>query len=111
MARPARALHLPLHADIMFMAERRGRLLRKAHKAAPEARRLRLGRRPASRHQPLRRRTQHPTKTLYLDRSDGTHSGAPAVYITDTSESNFRQMGYWGWASRLSGLVLVAALQ
>ena len=53
MARPARALHLPLHADIMFMAERLGRLLRKAYKAALEARRLRLGRRPASRHQPL----------------------------------------------------------
>src|SRR4051812_49421469 len=71
MARPARALHLPLHADIMFMAERRGGLLRKAHKPALEARRLRLGRRPASRHQPLRRRTQPRPKPLSLDRRSG----------------------------------------
>jgi hypothetical protein len=34
-----------------------------------------------------------------------------ADWTTTMFGSNLRQMGYWGWASRLSGLVLVAALQ
>src|SRR6516164_11140364 len=50
MAQSARALHLPLYACILLVAERRGRLLRKAHQAAIEAWRVRVGRRLASRH-------------------------------------------------------------
>src|ERR1700756_3494342 len=32
MARPARTLHLPLHADLLLLAQRRRRLLRQTHK-------------------------------------------------------------------------------
>jgi len=68
MAQSTRALHIPLHANVVFMAQRRRRLLRKTHQAAIEARCLRLGRRSAGRHQSLRRRTQYQAEALHLDR-------------------------------------------
>ncbi len=55
LARPPSALHLPLHADLVLLAQRRRRLLRQAHQAPAEARRLPLHRRSSGRHQPLRR--------------------------------------------------------
>ena len=45
-----------------LVAQRRRGLLRQAHQAAPEARRLPIARRPAGRHQPLPRRDQHDPK-------------------------------------------------
>ena len=54
LARPP-ALDLPLHPDLQFLAQRRRGLLRQALQAAPQARRVLLARRPAGRHQPLRR--------------------------------------------------------
>jgi hypothetical protein len=51
---PPRPLHIPLHAYVVFVAQRRRRL---THQAAIKARCLRLGRRPTGRHQSLRRRT------------------------------------------------------
>ena len=56
LARPASALHLPLHADLLLLAQCGRRLLRQAVQAPLEARRLPLHRRPPGRHQPLRRR-------------------------------------------------------
>ena len=58
MARPAPALHLPLHADLVLVAQRRRRLLRQTRQATIEARRLPIRRRSPGRHQPLRRRDQ-----------------------------------------------------
>ena len=57
-----RALRLPLHADLLLLAQRRRGLLRQARQAAIEARRLPIRRRSPGRHQPLRRRdtTQNP---------------------------------------------------
>ena len=62
LARPASALHLPLHADLVLVAQRRRGLLRQAAKRRLQARRLPLRRRPPGRHQPLRRRTQPEPK-------------------------------------------------
>ena len=42
LARPPRALDLPLHPDLGLLAERRRGLLRQAHQAAPAARRVPL---------------------------------------------------------------------
>ena len=62
------ALDLPLHADLVLVAQCRRRLLRQAHQEAIEARSLPIRRRPSSRHQPLPRRAQHPAQALHLDR-------------------------------------------
>src|SRR5829696_1858375 len=51
-------LYLPLHPDLVLLAQRRRDLLRHAHQAALEARRLPIGRRPPGRYQPLSRRGQ-----------------------------------------------------
>ena len=67
MVGPASPLDLPLHANLGILAQRRRGLLRQAHEAAIEARRLPIGRRLASSNQSLRRRTQRRTKTLYMD--------------------------------------------
>ena len=67
MAGAASSLGVPLHAHIGVLAQRRRRLLRHAHEAAIKTRRLRIGRRFASRHQSLRRRTQRRTETLQVD--------------------------------------------
>ena len=48
--------------DLRLLAQRRRGLLRQAHQAAPEARRLPLPRRPPGRHQPLPRRAQPEPK-------------------------------------------------
>ena len=58
MARPPSALHLPLHADLLLLAQRRRGLLRQTHQAATQARRVPIGRRTPGRHQPLPRRDQ-----------------------------------------------------
>ena len=63
MARAASALDFPLHADLLLVAQRRRRLLRHAHQAQTEARRIPIGRRPAGRHQPLPRRAQSPIRS------------------------------------------------
>jgi transposase len=67
MAVAASALDIPLHTHIGVLAQRCRRLLRQAHEAAIETRRLRIGRRLASRYQSLRRRTQRRTETLHVD--------------------------------------------
>ena len=68
MARPARALHLPLHADLMLLAQCCRRLLRQTHQAAAKARHLPLARRSPGRHQPLRRRAERRPQALHMDR-------------------------------------------
>ena len=70
--------------NIGILAQRRRGLLRQAHEAAIETRRLRIGRRLASSHQSLRRRTQRRTETLHMDcRSRQNYPGrqtrAPSV--------------------------------
>jgi len=60
--------HLPFHADLVLMAQRRRRVLRQAHEAAIEAGRVPLDRRSPGRHQPFPRRTQCRAETLHLDR-------------------------------------------
>jgi hypothetical protein len=62
LTRASRALHLPLHADLMLMAQCGRGLLRQAVEASPQARRLPLGRRPPGRHQSLPCRTQSAPK-------------------------------------------------
>ena len=52
------ALRLPLHADLVLLAQRRRGLLRQAVQATIETRRLPIRRRSPGRHQPLRRRDQ-----------------------------------------------------
>src|SRR6266542_4335497 len=71
MARAASALDLPLHANLGIMAQRRRRLLRQAHKSAPQTRRVSIRRR--GRHQPLRRRDQCRPQTLRVDRTPKPH--------------------------------------
>ena len=68
LARPPRALHLPLRADLLLLAQCRRGLLREALEAAPETRRVPLHCRPPGRHQPLPRRDQRQPKALHLDR-------------------------------------------
>ena len=63
-----RALHLPLHADLLLVAQRRRRLLRQARQATLQARRLPIGRRSPGRHQPLPRRDKPEPKALHMDR-------------------------------------------
>jgi len=68
LARPARALRLPLHANLMLLAQCGRGLLRQAVQAPLETRRLPLRRRPPGRHQPLPRRDQRRTEALHMDR-------------------------------------------
>src|SRR6476469_9752543 len=84
MARTAPALDLPLHADLVLVAECRRRLLRQAHQLPAETWRVRLDRRAAGHHQPLPRRDQPATQAVHLDRrSQPNHRrrapGAPNV--------------------------------
>jgi transposase len=58
VAAPASPLDLPLYPDLGLLAQRRRGLLRQAHQAPLEARRLRVGGRFAGRHQSLCPRTQ-----------------------------------------------------
>ena len=62
LARPPSALDLPLHPDLVLLAQRRRGLLRQAHQAPTEARRLPLRRRPPGRHQPLLDEANHDPK-------------------------------------------------
>src|SRR6266536_3447331 len=62
MARAASALDLPLHANLGIMAQRRRRLLRQAHKSAPQTRRV-----------SIRRRDQCRPQTLRVDRTPKPH--------------------------------------
>jgi len=55
-----RAVHVPLHPDIVFLAECCGGLLRQTVKAATKARRLPIRRRSTGRNQPLRRKRPMP---------------------------------------------------
>jgi hypothetical protein len=68
LAQPPSALHLPLHADLVLVAQRRRGLLRQTVQASPQARRLSFARRPPDRHQPIPCRAQPATQTLHLDR-------------------------------------------
>ena len=65
VARAASPLHLPLHPDLSLVAQRRRGLLRKTHQAAAQTRRLSLNRLAASRHQPLRRRSQRDPRPFH----------------------------------------------
>ena len=84
MAGTASSLDLPLHSNFRILAQRCRGILRKAHQATIEARRLLIGRRLASSNQSLRRRTQRRTKTLHLDCKSrqnypGRQTRAPSV--------------------------------
>ena len=58
LARPPSAVRVPLHADLVLVAERGRDLLRQAHPAAAQARRVPLDRRLAGCDQPLHRGAQ-----------------------------------------------------
>jgi hypothetical protein len=55
------AFRLPFHPHFLLLAQCRRGLLRQAHQAAPQARRLSLRRRASGRHQPLKRAISIPT--------------------------------------------------
>ena len=68
MARPPSALDLPLHADLVLLAQCRRGLLRQADPASAQARRLPFRRRSPGRHQPLHPRIQCPgPQALHLE--------------------------------------------
>ena len=67
LARPPSALRLPLHPDLLLLAQCRRGLLRQAHHAPPQTRRLPLRRRTPGRHQPLHR----PRPTMNPSPSSG----------------------------------------
>ena len=71
LARPARALRLPLHADIVLLAQCRGRLLCQAVQATFEAWRLPIRRRSPGSHQSIPRRNKPGAKALHMDRGPG----------------------------------------
>ena len=71
------ALRLPLHADLLLLAQCRRGSLRQAHPAPSPTRRLSLDRRAPGRHQPLRRRSQRQSETLRLDRRARIKSSPP----------------------------------
>ena len=74
MAREASALDLPLHPDLVLMAQRRRRLLRQADAPTAQARRVPLRRRTPRRHPALHRRAQPDRgKALRLDRGPRRH--------------------------------------
>ena len=58
LARPPSPLHLPLHAEVGLLAQRRRGLLRQTDPTTIETGRLPIRRRPSGRHQPLRRGNQ-----------------------------------------------------
>ncbi|SDC33884.1 hypothetical protein SAMN05216376_102148 [Mameliella alba] len=58
LAGTASALDVPLHPDIVILAERGGGVLCQTNPAQTQARRVPLGHRPAGRNQPLHRRIQ-----------------------------------------------------
>ena len=68
LARPPRALDLPLHADLRLLAQRGRDLLLRDDPPPPPPRRVPLAGRPAGRHQPLPRRAQRRPQALRLDR-------------------------------------------
>jgi hypothetical protein len=59
---------IPHHADLVFLAERRPRLLLHAYPPGPQARRVSLGRGPRTGHRPLHHRGQQEPQALRLDR-------------------------------------------
>jgi hypothetical protein len=68
MAQSTRAIHIPLHANVVFV---RGFNAVEGFFAKLTKRRLKrgvFGRRSAGRHQSLRRRTQYQAEALHLDR-------------------------------------------
>src|SRR4030095_2340192 len=69
LAGAAPALPLPLHAEIMLLAQCGRDLVLEANSAAAEAGRIPLDRRTASRHQPLPHGNQCRSQALRLDRS------------------------------------------
>ena len=75
LARRASAMDVPLHADLLLLAQCRGRLLLQAHSAEPQTGRFSLGRRPRKRDHPLHRRDQQEPQALPLDRDHKNHPG------------------------------------
>jgi transposase len=68
LARSPSAFHLPLHANLVLLAQRRRGVLRQAQPASAEARCLSFRRRSTGRYQPLRLRDQRRPKALHMDR-------------------------------------------
>jgi len=64
-------LHLPLHANLGVVAQRRRGVLRQADQAAPEARCLPFACRLTGRHQTLPSRGQRPPQTLPMGQGPG----------------------------------------
>jgi hypothetical protein len=80
MAGHASTLDVPVHANLVFMAQRDRGLLRHPHQAAIEAWRVPIRRRPSSRNQPLEHNaepkpftwTADPDKIIAAVRRRGT---------------------------------------
>jgi hypothetical protein len=77
MARASFTLDLPLHPNLVLMAQRCRGLFRQAHQAAPQARRLPVRRRPPGHHPPLHRRAQPGIKTIRLACRPRRHHRSP----------------------------------
>ena len=78
LAGTASALDVPLHPDIVILAERGGGVLRETDAAQAQTRRIPLGRRPAGRDQSLHRRTQHHrSQAVYLAHRPRGQSSPP----------------------------------
>ena len=73
LAGAAPALDLPLHPDLVLVAQRGRDLLRQADQAAPAARQLPLAGGAAGGDQPLRRGAQPGPEAVRLDRRPGRH--------------------------------------
>ena len=67
MARSPPAFRLPLHTNLVLLAQRRRGVFRQAQPASIEARCLPLRRRSPGRYQPLRRRDQRRPEALHMD--------------------------------------------
>jgi hypothetical protein len=71
--RPPSGLRVPLHPDLLLLAERGRDVLLPAHAPPTQTRCVPLDRPPPSRDQPLRRGPQCRAQTLHLDRRSRSH--------------------------------------
>jgi hypothetical protein len=104
LARPPSALDLPLHPDIVFVAERRRGLLRQTHAAQAQAWRLPFRRRPSVRHQSLRPRIQRrPPEALHLESRSRQHHRRPKPRVPNVG---INPLEWPRWARAVAGFDL-----
>src|SRR3984957_4457408 len=106
MARSPPALRLPLHANLVLVAQRSRGVLRQTCQTTTEARCLPLRRRSPSHHQPLRRPDQPTPQTLHLDRKPRQNhrrrkAWAPSVRF-DPLATAMHKADCCNWPERLS---------